>query len=401
MLLLLVTLFSFTNAQSNKIEIGTIDTVYSKILNEKREVWVYIPHHLIDNTLTDSKLYYPVLYLLDGNWHFPSVVGIIQQLSYVSGNSICPEMIVVGIANTDRVKDFTPTRDNNFSPTSGGNEKFISFIEKELIPYIEAAYPVAPYRMLIGHSLGGLAVINTLINHTDLFNAYVSIDPSMQWNNLTSLKEAEKKLSEKKFTNAGLFLAIANSMEKNMDTIKVKKDLSGNTLHIRSILELDKCLRTNKQNGLNYQSNYYINENHGSVPLIATYDALHFIFNYYDLRLTKNDYADTSMALPQRIENHYNNISEKMGYKVNPSENLINTLGYTSMMMKNFTRAEYYFKLNIKNFPDSFNVYDSLGDYYIAVGNKSQAVDMFTKALSIMENPDIREKLNKHQAELN
>ncbi len=390
---LLFAFFLFANAQSNKITIGTIDTINSKILNEKRTAWVYVP----DQGTGNPKTRYPVLYLLDGNWHFYSLVGMTHQLSYVNGNTICPEMIIVGIINPNRNRDLTPTRDSIFSPASGGNEKFISFIEKELIPYIESSYPVEPYRMLVGHSLGGLTVINTMVNHTDLFNAYVAIDPSMWWNKQSSLKETEKALAKKKYTNTSLFLAISNSMEKDMDTVKVKKDTSSNTLQIRSILELANCLRNNKQNELNFQDKYYYDDDHASVPLIATYDALHFIFNYYNLPLTKNDYADTSLALPYKIENHYKNISEKMGYKVSPSENNINTLGYTALMMKNYAQSEYFFKLNIKNYPESFNVYDSLGDYYIAVNDKSNAIEMFTKALSIKEDPYIRQKMEKLQ----
>lgn len=387
----------FANAQSNnKIEIGTIDTINSKILNEKREVWVYVPNQGAINIYAKSR--YPVVYLLDGDAHFYSVVGMIQQLSTVNGNTICPEMIVVGISNTDRTRDLTPSCDSTFSKTSGGNEKFISFIEKELMPYIESSYPVEPYRMLIGHSFGGLTVINTLINHTNLFNAYIAIDPSMWWNKQSSLKETEKVLSKKKFNNVDLFLGIANTMDDGMDTIKVKQDTTKNTAHIRSILELTKHLRNNKQNALNYQYKYYNNDNHGSVPLITEYDGLHFIFNYYNLKLTRKDFEDTSMVLPLKIKNHYKNISKKMGYNVFPPENTINTFGYNYLGQNKYAKAEYFFKLNIENFPESSNAYDSLGDYYVALNDKPNAIVNFTKALLIKENPETRKKLEKLQA---
>ncbi|MBK7475454.1 MAG: hypothetical protein IPI11_05325 [Haliscomenobacter sp.] len=88
----------------------------------------------------------------------------------------------MGIPNTDRTRDLTPTHveadppymDSTSSKTSGGGENFIAFIEKELMPHIEATYPAAPYKMLIGHSFEyPLAVMQTLIHHTDLFNAYI------------------------------------------------------------------------------------------------------------------------------------------------------------------------------------------------------------------------------------
>ncbi|RZJ98791.1 MAG: alpha/beta hydrolase, partial [Flavobacterium sp.] len=101
--------FVITYAQTdNRISIGTIDTVQSTILNEKRKVLVYVPKSSSNNAFATQT--YPVVYLLDGDAHFTSVVGMIQHLSQVNGNSFCPEMIVVGISNTARTRDLTPTK---------------------------------------------------------------------------------------------------------------------------------------------------------------------------------------------------------------------------------------------------------------------------------------------------
>jgi hypothetical protein len=387
----LITLYLLTNAQSNNIVIGTVDTINSKILNEKRSVLIYKPDNGLDGNDLQKK--YPVIYLLDGDWHFVSVVGMLQQLSYINGNTICPEMIVVGIPVKDRYRDFTPTCDSSISKTSGGYNNFISFINKELIPYIDSNYQTAPYKILIGHSLGGLTVMNTIIKSPEMFNAYVAIDPSLWWDNQISLKEANNALSDKEFENKKLFLAIANNMNKGMDTTSVRTDNTRNTLSIRSILELSDNLNSNTDNKLNYQTKYYINENHGSIPLIATYDALHFIFDFYNFPIDKSDYADTTMSLGYRIENHYNVVSEKMGYRIYPSESMINTLGYNAIYMNNLALAEFFFKMNIDNYPESFNVYDSMGDYYSAIGDDKQAIKMYKKALRIHENPDTEQKL--------
>lgn len=390
-ILLLPFFILLVNAQSQNIVIGRIDSLHSQILNENRAVWIYKPANVLTNK-TDNKKY-PVIYLLDGSWHFTSTAGILEQLSYINGNTICPEMIIVGIPLNDRFRDLTPSCDSTLSKTSGGYEKFISFIKNELIPYVESNYPVAPYKMFIGHSLGGLAVINTLFNEPELFNSYVAIDPSMWWDNQKTLKEAKIILKNKKFDNRRLFLALANNMDKGMDTSSVRKDLSRRTLSIRTLLEFSDMLKSASTNHLDYRTKYYENESHGSVPLIATYDALHYIFDFYNLPLTKKDYADTSMNLAYRIADHYKTISDKMGYIINPSENLINTLGYSALAMNNLRQAEYFFSLNINNYPDSYNAIDSMGDYYLAAGNKKQASEMFKKSLSIKENPDIRKKL--------
>lgn len=386
-ILLLSIIAIFANAQSNKIEIGIFDTINSKILNEKRSIWIYKPDNF------DLQKKYPVVYLLDGDWHFISVVGMLQQLSYINGNTICPEMIVVGIPVKDRYRDLTPTCDSLYSKTSGGYNNFISFVSKELIPHIDSTYPTAPYKMLIGHSLGGLTVMNTLIRFPDMFNAYVAIDPSIWWNNQISLKEAKKVFSSSRFENKRLYLAIANNMNKGMDTTSVRKDNTRNTLAIRSNLELSDILKANTDNKLNFQTKYYSNESHGSIPLIATYDALHFIFDYYNFPMDKSDYADTTIALADRMKNHYIDVSRKMGYKISPSESIVNSLGYNALYMNNFKLAEYFFKMNIENYGNSNNAFDSMGDYYIAVGNNEQAIIMYKKALSIFDNIETRKKL--------
>ncbi len=395
-LLILFTLIQQT-ALSQNIVIGKFDTISSAILKEKRVIRIYQPNQ---NRVIDApQERYPVIYLLDGDWHFSSVVGITEQLSYINGNNICPEMIIVGISILDRYRDLTPSRDTNWSKTSGENSKFISFIKQELIPYIDSNYPSSVYRIFIGHSLGGLTVINTLVTDPDLFNAYVAIDPSMWWDNQSSLKETKIALSEKTYNNINLYLAIANSMDRDMDTLKVRNDKTRNTLPIRSLLEFSDHLKLCNGNKLNYKVKYYPDENHGSVPLKATYDALRFIFDFYNLQLTKKDYADTSMSLGIRIVNHYKNISEKMGYLIVPSEEFINTLGYNALYMSNYKLAQYFFSLNISNYPDSFNAYDSYGDYFVATGDRNEAVKMYEKSLSIRESQETRRKLERISVE--
>jgi hypothetical protein len=220
----------------------------------------------------------------------------------------------------------------------------------------------------------------------------------MWWDNQNSLKETEMALSGNKYNNVKLFLGIANTVGADIDTLEIKKDTTRSTLYIRSKFELADCLANNKSNGLNFKYNFYRNENHGTVPLIATYDALHYIFDFYNLSLTSKDYSDTSLAFAYKIENHYNSISEKIGYEVRPPENDINTYAYTALMKKNFNQADYLFKLNMKNYPESFNVSDSYGDYYRAVGDNRNARVMYEKALSIMEFQETRVKLEQIKA---
>jgi predicted alpha/beta superfamily hydrolase len=389
------------NAQTdNKIVIGKVDSVYSKILNEQRKVWVYTPGMTSGNN--DPSQRYPVVYVLDGDGHFASVVGMIQQLSQVNGNTVYPEMVVVAITNTDRTRDLTPTHvtsdppmmDSNFSKTSGGGENFVAFIEKELMPHIDSVYPTQPYKTLIGHSFGGLTVMNVLINHTRLFNAYIAIDPSMWYDGGRFLEATKKKLAEKKYDGIRLYLGIANTMPGGMTLEKMRKDTTTDTRHIRSIFELDKFLKANPQNGLKYASKYYADDNHGSVPMASEYDGMRFIFDYYRLNLTGKDFTDTSDALVMKYKTHYNIVSKEMGFKASPPELFINYLGYDAMANKHYAKAAALFEMNIANYPNSSNVYDSYGDLFVAKKDTLTAIANFKKALAIKDNQDTKQKLD-------
>src|SRR5882757_3434126 len=93
--------FSLTSLdaqQNNSVVIGSIDSIHSQILKEQRKFWVHLPASARDGLHPKKK--YPVVYLLDGDWNFTGVVGMIDLLSSVNGNAYWPEMIVVGIPNT-------------------------------------------------------------------------------------------------------------------------------------------------------------------------------------------------------------------------------------------------------------------------------------------------------------
>jgi hypothetical protein len=369
------------------------------ILNEQRKVWVYVPNSDDDDIYLKAS--YPVIYLLDGDAHFLSVISILQHLS---ANQICPQMIVVGILNTNRDRDLTPTKPELGNPfldsvmvaNLGGGDKFISFLENELIPKIDAEYPTAPYRMFIGHSIGGLEVMHTLINKPDIFNSYVAIDPSMWYDNQKLLKEIKETTVGAKYKNKTLFLGIANTMAEGMDILRVQKDTTVDTEHIRSILQLNDYLNNDSQNQLAYKGKYYEDDTHNSVTLMAEYDALRFIFDFYQLKLEIQDYMNPESDVLSKVSNHYIKLSEVFGNEIIPDEDFVNNLGYSFLGMKQFKKSEQFFKLNVSNYPESFNVYDSIGDFYAANGEKEKAIENYKKAIAL--NKDSIASIEKLEA---
>ncbi len=328
----------------NRITIGTVENIYSNVLHEDRQVWVHMPD-------TSGSFYgtarYPVVYLLDGDAHFPAVAGIMQFLSET--NSIIPKMILVGIPNTDRMRDLTPShdrtvpKDSNMMRTTGGGENFIAFIEKELMPYINAHYPAAPYSVLIGHSLGGLLVVHTLLNHSNLFNAYIALDPSLFWDNQKTLREGMDAFSRSDYKNRSLFMASSEGLPAGTDTAAIEQDTAMATIVIRPVLKFDRAVKASSANGLSYRWQCYPQESHATLPLPATYDGLRFTFAFAQLPPVKRDTVTTDF-----YKHHYQAVSRKMGYTFLPPSDLVkwhwattscNEICMTACM--SFSRDEY------------------------------------------------------------
>lgn len=396
---LFITSFSCGQNEYPPITIGERDSLYSDILGEDRWIWVHVPQDNRGNTYAPKS--YPVVYLLDGSAHFHSVVGMLRQLSFI--NSICPRMIVVGIMNTNRERDLTPTKgkigqrnvDNYFAENSGGGPQFTAFLEKELIPFVDANYPTAPYRTFIGHSLGGLTVMNTFTHHPALFDAYIAIDPSMIWDDQTLLNQIKNQPIDERYKGKSLYLAIANTMDGlDLSLEQARKDNTENTEYIRSNLELHDYLKANAKDALKYEGKFYGEDDHGSVPLIAEYDAFRFIFDYHRFFLTFKDYRDPEQDTYGKIKSVYETIAQELGYDKKPEEDYINGLAYYYLGQEQFKKAEQFFKMNVANYPNSFNVYDSIGDYYNAVGDTKNALLNFEKAYALNPQSYTKEKID-------
>ncbi|WP_265132474.1 alpha/beta hydrolase [Chryseobacterium oranimense] len=188
-------------AQSENVKpltIGEVRTLKSKILNEDRTLNIYLPQGF------DKAKSYPVIYLLDGsiNEDFIHVTGLVQFFNQMYS---MPETIVVGIANIDRKRDFTFHTDlkdlQQDYPTTGHSDKFINFLEKELLPYIGSQYKTTD-KYLFGQSLGGLLATEILFKKPEMFNNYFIISPSLWWDDQSLLKQTQllsKSPDTKKF----------------------------------------------------------------------------------------------------------------------------------------------------------------------------------------------------------
>jgi predicted alpha/beta superfamily hydrolase len=125
--------------------------------------------------------------------------------------------ILVGIENTERRRDMTgPTNsseDRKIAPRVGGSAAFRTFIRTELMPAVKTRYRTTEETAIVGESLAGLFVVETLLREPDLFDTYIAFDPSLWWNNEQLLTDAESLLRTRAATKKRLFLSSSNEPE--------------------------------------------------------------------------------------------------------------------------------------------------------------------------------------------
>jgi hypothetical protein len=164
------------NAQLGKedVIIGEHIKLYSDILKEERSVLIHLP---IGYEKSEEK--YPVLYVLDGGSipSFSIVTGTVERMAY----GTIPNMIVVGVRNTDRDRDMFPMKLEN-SQAGGGADNFMDFFSKELIPFVDENYRAENYRTLSGTSNSAFFAIYVLLKKPNLFSSYVASSPTrLEW----------------------------------------------------------------------------------------------------------------------------------------------------------------------------------------------------------------------------
>ena len=356
------------SAQSEDIILGKKKIIKSQVLNEEREIMVYTPPGY-KNPATQ----FPVLYLLDGKAHFLHASGVSE---FLSKNGLIPQMVVVAINNIDRSRDFSPTATKEIK-TSGGAEKFLQFLEEELLPYIEKNYHVSPYRTIMGHSFGGTFVAYALLTKPGLFNATIAISPYLQYDDNYVVKLAAANLKPDYGKSLSFYMTIG--------------DEPG---YISALEEFAELMETKTGKTMNFKYTVMNSENHNTIPHISMLNGLTYLFS---------DWKLPPVALKggiKAVDSHYKKVSEKYGLTVKSPERTINFLGYTYMNNKDLPKAIKTFKENVKRFPESANVYDSLGEAYEKNNELDLALKNYKKAVEIGKlnsNPNI----NIYSANLN
>ena len=343
--------------------------MHSKILNQDRAYWVSLPesYHAKANSQK-----YPVLYLLDAEWNFYLVSPVLQ---FMNQSRQIPEFIVVGVPNIDREHDLTPTHNTN-DPSSGGGPLFERFLNEELAREIDAKFRTVSYRILVGHSAGGALAAHAFLRQTTGFQGYIAIDPALGWVNQELIRDAEEFVPRAN-SHAAIFVATASRPLNETNVMSRAQDL------------FVSILRTNASPDI--RIGYEVeSEDHNSSRLPGLYDGMRFIFEGY------KPVDPLVLNTPLLINEHYEQLSSRLGYKILPPERTVHGIGFAVLDAHQTNNAIECLKLNVSNYPRSAHARQDLASAYLAIGEKELAIENYKKALELDPNTDgVKEALAK------
>ena len=241
-------------SQDVNIKVGVKDSIQSMILNENRKLIVSLPKDY--QTVNKS---YPVIYVLDGD-----EMGILDAI--VVTRKLRAEMIIVAIPNTNRDRDMMPLSTPTYEVKNPGAKKFLSFIENELIPYVEKNYRTNGQKTISGKSLSGLFVMYAFLEKPEIFDNYIG--NSAGW--YSDMDSYFVALADNAFKNKdqfnGIKLFVANSL---IDSYDPNKEVHNAMLEFVKKVNLELVERVSFK--------YVTYDNYGHVPYPSFYDGMKYI----------------------------------------------------------------------------------------------------------------------------
>lgn len=248
--------------------------VPSEVLDRPHELLVYTP----PSYDYDQDQRYPVMYLMDGEYNFNYVTGLIELWSNISAKH--PEMIVVGISGYDSAYFrylMSPPWDDEGQPSDEGSaDKMMQAMVEEIKPALSKQFRTNDLDILSGHSMGGLFTTYAALTQPEAFDYFIAISPSLWWQ-----QQRMKKVMAERFKQevpaVKLYMSLAN--EQGMG--------------VHGFLEM---VQAERREPLNLQFKHFPDESHGSVGL-STYEwALGDIFAAAQL---KDRYFESAKAVEE------------------------------------------------------------------------------------------------------
>ncbi|NOH59282.1 tetratricopeptide repeat protein [Alteromonas sp. 07-89-2] len=347
---------SETGSDSQHYELR-VEKLQSKVLNEQREVVVQLPKGYAENP--DKK--YPVIYRLDGAGNLTMMNAVLESLQ---SQNAAPEVIIVAIENTDRLRDLYPTANedpNGPVGYGGGGANFLSFITTELMPMVEKKYRVHDFRVIEGASAGGVFALYALTQKPELFNAALTYSAAVWWNYGASAKSTVA------------FLKSANQLDHFIYT-----SIGNEGAPMRPYYnDMISGMRANQPAGLRWENEAYEGVTHNLVSAASTFSAYHHLFLSAYLR------PQQFSGDIKSIKDYYARVSKQRGEKLDAPEWVIRELGYHYVGKQNYDKAIALFKYDIAEYPQTPDAYNGLAYGYEQMGEYKKALESVNQALAL------------------
>ncbi len=347
------------------------ETFKSAKLGEERTIYVATPTNYSGNGQR-----YPVLVLLDAN-DDPQWAAAVANVAFLSSRGAIPDLLVVGIPNgKDRTHDMTPAATGATAksfPTAGGSRAFADFIVDEVLPRVRSHYRALPSTILAGHSFGGLFALDVAATRPGAFAGIVAMSPSLWWNDSTPARDYATAIAKTSATTR--LFATSGELEPPIDvTTKI------------FAARLDSI----KPPSFAFHYQYYADDTHGLTPQPSLIDGLRFVFAPIALTRTPinalGPNADSASIVNAVTvtEDAYVRGARSLGLPDKFPESQMNNYGYAALQaFKMPNVAVWLFRKNVASYPDSPNVYDSLGDGLLAAGDSAGARAQFRMARDV------------------
>jgi hypothetical protein len=307
--------------------------VASAVLGETRRVEVTLPASYA--WATERR--FPVLYLLDGQTHGGHAVA---SSEFLAAQGQLPELIVVSVHSTVRVRDFTQTDWPQAWIGGGGAAHFTQFLLTELVPRIERDYRTAQFRILAGHSASGQYVLHQLATQPAGFHAYLAMSPSLDWDGQLPIRELESALPRADRPARFVYFAYGDDREQPL----------------ADDLRLARALAAAASGSLRAQVRAFPGETHSALPLLGVIDGLRALYAGYAL-----PEGLAAKGLPA-VDSHYAALSTQLGTPVATPEAALNEVGYQLLGSERVAEAIAVFERAARENPSSANAWDSLAE---------------------------------------
>lgn len=336
------------------------DTIqlHSEVLDEQRQYSVSLPEDY-----ANTRQNYPVIYRLDGAENIPLMEAVLGRLQE---NDAAPHVIIVAIENTDRLRDMYPTVNqdpNGPVGLGGGADKFLSFIERELIPDVEKRYRTHSTRIIAGASAAGAFSLYAMQERPGLFDAHIAYSPAVWWNTGDMVERTKQWLSSNPNTTTYLYMNMGNEglpMRPYYDSLLADFASSENP-KLQTVID--------QHDGVS----------HG---LTSTAGIFHADQSFFMSKAFAHENVTPDM---QTIDNYYEQLGKQWGVDGTPPENVLRQLGYYFNWQQQPELAMTLFKHNMSHHPKNPDAITGVVYGYEGQNNLAQALSFAEKALDVAD----------------